>query len=359
MKIGILTYHRAHNYGAILQAVATRVFLERHGHEVYYIDYWPEYHQNSYKIFNKRAFNRANILKKVVILLKFMFNYWGAKKRIAAFTPFIDQYITPFCKDYDSNEEYDVIIYGSDQIWRKQAGMKRRFNPVYFGENNMKADKHIAYAASMGEINLDEDDKRFLESSLSKMSMVGVREQDLYDTLKNLQIHNLSLVLDPTLLLTSEEWDKLVPNERIIKEKYVLLYQIGKSIRRRDAKKFAKSKGLKLVVLSSIYNFRYPNDVIGTPNDFISLVKNAEYVLSGSFHGLAFAINYSRQVFAAFSGNTNRALTLLKKLGIENQLLQEKTSIPSNQMGLDYERIHSKLYVSRKDCQNVLLESIR
>ena len=209
------------------------------------------------------------------------------------------------------------------------------------------------------KINLNEDDKRFLESSLSKMSMVGVRELDLYETLKNLHIHNLSLVLDPTLLLTSEEWDKLVPNDRIIKEKYVLLYQIGKSIRRSDAKKFAKSKGLKLVVLSSIYNFRYPTDIIGTPNEFISLVKNAEYVLSGSFHGLAFAINYSRQVFAAFSGNTNRALTLLKIIGSENQLLQEKTTIPSNQIVMDYEGIHSKLHVSRKDSQYVLLESLR
>lgn len=355
MKIGILTYHRTNNYGAVLQAVALRIFLERHGHKVYYIDYWPDYHKNAYSLFNKKAFKSANIYKKIILVLKFILNFYGAKKRIGAFTPFLEKYIIPFCKPYSSDDEYDVIIYGSDQIWRKQAGMGKKFNPVYFGKNMLKANKHIAYAASMGRIELDGDDKIFLLNSLSKFDFVGVREQDLFDTLNSLDIPKLQLVIDPTFLLTSDEWDKMLPTRPIINEKYVLLYQIAPSFNRFYAEQFAKSKGLKLVVLSSIYDWKHPNDIIGTPSDFISLIKNAEYVLAGSFHGVAFSVNYSKQVFASFKHNSNRVETLFSLIGVKNHLVPVNSHLPSDVCDIDYTVSKDCLDKSRKKCCELLL----
>ncbi len=358
MKIGILTYHRTNNYGAVLQAVALRIFLERHGHKVYYIDYWPDYHKNAYSLFNKKAFKSANIYKKIILVLKFILNFYGAKKRIGAFTPFLEKYIIPFCKPYLSDDEYDVIIYGSDQIWRKQAGMGKKFNPVYFGKNMLKARKHIAYAASMGRIELDGDDKIFLSNSLSKFDFVGVREQDLFDTLNSLDIPKLQLVIDPTLLLTSDDWDKILPTKPIINEKYVLLYQIAPSFNRFYAEQFAKSKGLKLVVLSSIYDWKHPNDIIGTPFDFISLIKNAEYVLAGSFHGVAFSVNYSKQVFASFKDNSNRVETLFSLIGVKNHLFPVNSHLPSDVCYIDYTKTRRCLDKSRKSCGELLLSHL-
>lgn len=102
----------------------------------------------------------------VIYTLKTLFYYRERKQRIMAFRKFIHSYIEPFCKPYSCNEKYDVIIYGSDQIWRKQPGLKYRFNPVYFAGNILMADKHVSYAASMGIIDLCSEDYTFLKREI-------------------------------------------------------------------------------------------------------------------------------------------------------------------------------------------------
>ncbi len=355
MKIGILTYHRAHNYGALLQAVALRYYLQEQGHEVYYIDYWPDYHRDAYKVFNGYRFRHGSLRKKISVLCDTVINYWGKKKRIASFSSFIKKYIDPFSCPYESQIQYDIVIYGSDQIWRKQNNMEGfSFNPVYFGRNSIDANKHIAYAASMGNICLEQTDKEFLIKELSSLSKISVREQDLYDVLCSLGLKS-DLVLDPTFLLDSSKWDEIIHPQRLIEDPYVLLYQLQNSIERVHAKKFADERGLKLVVLASKYDYKHSDDISNaSPEDFISLIKYAEVVLTSSYHGLVFSINYNKQVYCAFKTNSNRASTILKSLGISDRMLKPNLPLPNRDELIDWKNSNFLLAKQRSESQDYL-----
>lgn len=149
MKIGLLTYHRVYNYGATLQAVALRIFLENRGHHVSYVDYYPEYHKKMYRAFNLSGFWKKNMYEKMYCLYDNCRQFHSRKERMKVYDTFLSRYILPFCSD-DADEHYDVMIYGSDQIWRKQPGLNFQYNPVYFGNNDFFCDRRVSYAASMG-----------------------------------------------------------------------------------------------------------------------------------------------------------------------------------------------------------------
>ncbi len=204
MKIGILTYHRSHNYGALLQSIATRVVLEGMGHEVYYVDYWPGYHHRKYARINyKRVFNPH--LRGVVRYVRDVLWAWDCKtRRINNMKAFIKEYIKPYCKSLD--DHYDVIVYGSDQIWRKQPeGVG--YNPMYFGKNKLACRRHVSYAASMGVLPNNKHDMDTVRELVSNIDRISVRELDLRDFLMGMGFKDISVCLDPTLLLTSSQWD--------------------------------------------------------------------------------------------------------------------------------------------------------
>jgi len=157
MNIGILTYHRAHNYGALLQAFALKTWMQTQGHYVEMIDYWPAYHRAVYQIlphFKTRSFKGK--IKDIVFL------FLGLNKilkRRNSYEKFIQNYLQlPAKPIYTKKDELksiscDFAIYGSDQIWRKQnLPLYKGFNEVYFGAYINT--KKISYAASMGEISL-------------------------------------------------------------------------------------------------------------------------------------------------------------------------------------------------------------
>lgn len=360
MKIGILTYHRSHNYGALMQAIALRVLLQQHGHEVYYIDYWPKYHQDKYKIFDTTMFRRLAMKNKLAYLFFTLIERNGRKKRIEAIKPFITEYIEPYCKPYNDREEYDVAIYGSDQIWRKQTGLKNKLNPVYFGRNLIRSKKKISYAASMGNINLNAADYDDIKAWLSDFNMLGVRENNISSVLKGLHLNNVHLTLDPTLLLTADQWANVIHPKRLIKEKYAVLYQIRKAFDIKRVKEYCKQKGLRLIDVPSSYSFkkRHAEFVFANPSDFISLFMYADFCFVASFHGLAYSINFGRQFLASFATAGNRAETLVSGLGLNNRLVPPFENLPDNLSDIDYKDVNAKLLVLRNESLSFLLQHI-
>lgn len=142
MKIGILTYHRAENYGALLQAYALMNFLAKRGHTVSFIDYWPQYHIEHYKILSSLKWGKYGIKGKISMLL------WAIPRYIRKYRlqKFMYQKLllnkhVRYKNDSDTTEHYDIAIYGSDQIWRKQDINAGEFNLWYFGASNVKASK--------------------------------------------------------------------------------------------------------------------------------------------------------------------------------------------------------------------------
>lgn len=342
MKIGIVTYHRTLNYGAVMQALATRYVMQELGHEVYYVDYWPDYHKKAYELFPLSEFSKLTWRKKIKFLLSFLKNFRSKKRRIYNFEEFFKTQIYPYCRSTD--EPFDVVIYGSDQIWRKFKALGT-YNPFYFGDNKLKTKHHISYAASMGMLPDNDEDKAKVKELVSHIEKISVREEGLQKLLFSLGYANVSLSLDPTLLLSSEKWDKYLPTEPYNGKKYALVYMLAETFDLDEIENFAKVKGLELIILRGTATTKETktNLTSAGPNDFIRLVKNAEYVFSASFHGLAFSIIYGKQFFTSFKKNSGRASSLLEQLGITGRLLPVKSKIPQNIPQIDYEDVRKRM----------------
>lgn len=348
MKIGILTYHRTLNYGGCLQALATRLVLEQMGHEVYYVDYWPDYHKKQYAAFSWFKFWRGNYRYKIKYLLDCIHNYPFLRKRRRIFQVFLDTYIIPFCKPLD--EHFDVVVYGSDQIWRKQDAIKT-YNPMYFAKNSLNASKHVAFSASMGILPTSQEDKILVKQLVSNFDRIAVREQDLKHLLKELGYSDVIQTIDPTLLVDAAVWDKYIPQSPYTGHKYVLVYALHpEAFDMNHIRVFANKRGLQVKVLSG-HATHFDTDTqisLAGPSEFLRLIKNAEVVFSSSFHGLAFSIIYHKEVYAAFSDNANRAKTLLDAVGIPERLIPIGSSIPEDFEKIDYSEVSKRLQQLRK-----------
>lgn len=338
MKIGIVTYHRAHNYGAVMQALATRFVLEEMGHEAYYVDYWPDYHKEKYQVFPKNKFKKLRFLQKIKFLITLCLYYKSKKKRIENFETFFQTHIYPYCRPVD--DSFDVVIYGSDQIWRKQKEIGD-YNPFYFGQNNLNTKRHISYAASMGILPDNESDKAKVKELVTHLDKISVREEGLLRLLHSLGRTDVDLSLDPTLLLTADMWDKYLPTIPYEGKKYILVYMLADVFDLVEIKRFAKNKGLSMIVLrGGVKTAETKTNITNSdPYGFLRLMKNAEYVFCASFHGVAFSIIYGKQFYCSFKNNSGRAISLLRQLNLSDRLLPPQSSIPRNVSMIDYEKI--------------------
>ena len=355
MEVGILTYHRVHNYGAILQAIALRFVLQQMGHDVKYIDYYPEYHRRLYKQFSwslllkwrrKYLFNRIKCWKSI-------------HKRIACFLRDINKHISPFCIPYNSLYEYDIIIYGSDQIWRKQNSLKN-FNPVYFGDNTLQAKKHITYAASMGILQKSVSDKAFLQKNMSNFSAISVRESGLKDYLAELGVQ-ATLVSDPTLLLSANQWDDILSPQPVIKTGYILYYSLHENAFDRDAiNDYAKAHHLRVVEIKG--KAGKDTDTVFSQCavwEFVSLIKYADCVFTTSYHGLIFSLIYHKEFYCAFQNNSDRAHSLLSHLQIEERLLQNRASTIPAYPPIHYPKVDALLEKQKTKSYQFLYENVQ
>ena len=184
MKIGILTFHCAHNYGAVLQAYGLQEYLRSQGHETYIIDYRPGYLTRNYKAFNIR-FWMASTPREIVYKLRYEPFLWKHRiLRSKAFDRFIRNRfdLHPYVR-HTNFSDFDAIFLGSDQIWNKTI-TGQRYDEVFFGGN--ATCRVIAYAASMGGGTLSDKDRERLRQYLAPMTAIGVREESLKELLQPL-----------------------------------------------------------------------------------------------------------------------------------------------------------------------------
>lgn len=348
MKIGILTYHRTHNYGGCLQALATRLILENMGHEAYYVDYWPNYHKKSYALIPLNILWDAPTWKSGIrAFIESILHLPYSLKRRKNFVHFLNEKIIPFCRPL--SEEYDIIVYGSDQIWRKQI-FTNDYNPIYFANNDFPAKKHIAFSASMGLLPKEIKEIDRIRELCRNFDKISVRENDLCEFLREHGFSNTCVTLDPTLLIPSRMWDDNLRITNIDGPKYVLFYELNTgTFDIEKVKKFAYERGLLLKVITSVANKVDTDTEITTagPYEFVKWIRNAEYVFSSSFHGLAFSIIYKKDVFVSFQANATRAKSLLNIAGISERFIEPGNEIPSLPP-IDYEKVEMCLSIHRQ-----------
>jgi polysaccharide pyruvyl transferase WcaK-like protein len=260
--------------------------------------------------------------------------------------------------------EYDVVVYGSDQIWRRSNyHLFKGFSDVYFGAYPSKVKRKISYAASMGIIDVTEQDKPYLRNMLQNFNAISVREEGLKKLVEDLTKKSVSLVLDPVFLLGKEEWLKVNSySTPAIQEKYIFFYQLTPSTEaiiftnRLKAHYGYKVFEIRGRVEPLLFGDRYLQTA--SPIDFISLIQNAEIVVSTSLHGVAFALLFGKQFYAlGMKNNSGRVQTLLDKLDISQRLLTD-INLVNLEDKIDYKTVNFKLAGFKQQSQNYLIDSI-
>lgn len=349
MKIGILTYHRSHNYGALLQAIALRNVLSEMGHEVAFVDYWPGYHKRVYSQFKwLSACNIFHPLRSFNYITNRIVSWKSIKQRITNINCFIKTYISPYCSS--TTDKYDIIICGSDQIWRKQPE-HFGYNPVYFGKNNYDTPKQISYAASIGMLPKSKADEKKVIELVKNLDGISVRENDLKQFLSKGGIQNVEVTLDPTLLLSADKWNRIIPQKRLISKNYALYYEVSPNCFNEDQmRQFCDKHNLMLLILRTKHlKTETETEMCSVaPDIFVNLIRYADFVFSSSFHGLALSIINHKNFLCSVSSGKSRLTSLMENLGISEHFIEPMTNIPSDVASINYKLADIRLDEMRK-----------
>ena len=351
MKVGILTFHRAYNYGAILQAYALQKKLREIGVQSEIIDYLSKEKQKQNKLFtyNKQLGLKENLIK----LAKDCYRM----KKNAAFDRFMTEEMCISKKRYSSFEElvqmdrkepYDVYIVGSDQVWNYKNTLR---DPSFLLSFVSDDEKKCSYAASIGSAKFDEELYVTYEREIEKFRVLSVREESAISEYGFLKQNNAKVVVDPTLLLSKENY-KVISNPRILEKKYAFMYTIaGERNLRKFAEKYCKENDLVLVDSKKSRVF-FQN---ASPRDFLSFIQYAECIFTNSFHGTALSIVMEKQLITEINTKTslnNRSGDLLKKLDLLDRDIDSE-NFDSRKI-IDYARIKLTLEKLRSDSITIL-----
>lgn len=369
MKAAIITYYYgSNNYGGNLQSYALVKFIQNNCH--------INVKQLSYKKPRKHPYSLRDRLSKIYHrYFKDVSDMKGIERRnrlIAKFNlsiPHTNIIYSPktIAK---SVKDYDVFIAGSDQIWNPKWS-----DSVYKLDFVPSTKYKMAYAVSLGVSNLDMDNKEILRKSLSSYNAVSVREQEAVELLTPLSHHKVEWLLDPTLLLSVDEWDEIC-SPRKYDDKYVFTYFLGNSsVQRELARKFADRFGLKIVTIPYVCGycndcdkeFGDIKDFDASPADFISLIKNAQYVFTDSFHASVFSILYRKQFFifhrAEDVGMGTRIRSLMDLFNMQDRFCDTSEKITLEYIEslkpIDYNLSFSKYEKKLIESKNFIIEHIK
>lgn len=351
-KVGILTFHSAHNYGAVLQAFALKEFIKSLDHRVELINYRPERFDRINAWFHLSRFKKSRIseLYREVSLVRSRY------ARYCAFDRFIESKldISPLVKRNEINS-YDTIFYGSDQIWNPRVSSN--YTEIYWGVDSDA--KNVSYAASMGA-SFPEEDSLVIKSKLGNFDALSVRESDLQEALSKHLDKEVNLVLDPTLIVPKAVWESILATPEI-NEPYVLLYQVrNSSFAVEVAEKIAKKLGVKVIFLSASIDGINSEEVLGaSPEKFLGLFKHAEYVVSTSFHGTVFSMIFNKPFLSVYlnDGKDGRVKSLLEIAGISSRGVSSyDESLLSDE--INWEEVESKLKPYIAESRGFVVENI-
>lgn len=349
-KVGIITYHFAQNYGAVLQCYALQTYLSQRGYDVTVFDFVSEKQKKNNDIVKHGISVKTAVAN--ICLLPFA---RSIRKKHARFTIFCQKnlHLTPHfstveaLQKYIEENKYDVIVSGSDQVLNPNID---DFEMAFLYPFQTTA-KKIAYAASTG--NASPDDIRKIQCYLDDFSKISIREQKDIGKFDTEMVARLSVVCDPVMLLRADAWNNML--NKPSGKPYLICYFLHKKLFREEfaiAQKIAKDRGLELKVINARFgpnSFRKGTIFDAGPGEFVNLIANSSYVCTDSFHGTLFSLVFHKQ-FSCLDTKQNRHDT--RKKG----LLESVGAAAAYQNVEDPLKICSTLNYKEIDCQ---MEEIR
>ena len=361
MKTGLVTFYHIHHYGAALQAAATERAVETLGHECEIIDYFVNQ--------DNALFRRPTGLGSAAADAHTALHYQALKTRYERFEQFSRDHLRISAHRYLSAAElrqaqlpYDAILSGSDQIWNPKIFPNGHFDPVFFGAFSDR--RKIAYAPSFGIPKVPEDMEQELRSYLDAFSHLSVRERQGQAIVTEVTGQTVPVVLDPTLLLTAEQWSAAASRHMVAQggrqaltpQGYILCYCINRpGALAPYIQEFARRSGLPVVQLCGIRQKVHPKArciLDAGPAEFLELFENAAFVFTNSFHGTVFSTQFRVPFFTAVSPaeladpESSRTFSLLSRLGLSNRIVGQG-STDALETPVDWDAVEPRLLAAR------------
>lgn len=353
-SISLVSVHRTLNYGTMLQLYASKRIFEDRGLAFRLVDYYrdTDYAPSDFASWGafckKRLFllAKASFAKRLLLLAKSLLSYGDTKRFFSICSAFLESNfdMTPPCRSFADLEkdppQSECLCAGSDQIWNPvyNGGMDRTF---FLGFGDRKC-RRISFASSIGLEDIEENDKNLFQSFLSDFHAISVREESAQRFLASVGIPSTALI-DPTLQLSAEEWNKCCPPP-IVQSPYLLIYKLkGDSRLDAIAHAVARRKGLPVVRITFSKHVRHRGEKclpLPAIPEFLSLFKHASHIVTNSFHGTCFSVNFARQFTVVPRTRFNtRMENILSKLQLESRMCPSTAEVDRQCGAIDYEEV--------------------
>lgn len=368
-KIGIVTFHNSYNCGSMLESYAMQKVIENLGFKCEIIDYSnPRQQKMYYHWYEMNSFK--NIIKNTIIFPhikkiknnnnkyeEFKKTYFNLSKKME--------------KIEDINEiEYSTIVSGSDQIWNITIDDFDRF---YF-LNWVKDARRVAYAPSFGakkikDFTNDVDYEEYC-NLLKNYDALSIRENNGKKWVKEMINKDIPTLIDPTLLLSRDDYEKIMDNS-FVNEKYIFYYNPSYSKNACEfVKKISEKYGLKVLcwsarnyLIKDVKKYGFELVDYESPAAYLNYIKNAELVITGSFHGTIFSTIFNKKFYSIYDktyGNDDRLLTLVNELGISSNytdcIFDDKIDYLKE---IDYADYYKKLNALQKEAVDYLKKNLK
>lgn len=351
MKIGVVTNFDTKNYGSLLQAFALQKKLEELGSDPYILQKKATGKRSlgaRAKKFLFRSGNNYSLKDKAEI--KRAKKAFSIKNR--KLQSFVNENIdVRVCSPKSAHlvvGDTDVMIAGSDQIWSSSAGTLSEFTTLQFVPDRIK---RYAFAASLGTIELNEESKNLLRNGLEHFSEVTVRENSAVSLIKDITSVPVNTVLDPTFLYDTGYWS-VIAKEPEVDENYIFVYMLRpEPVTLSAALALADKTGYKVYLFSNrlINDSRVKNITDAGLEEFLGYIKNADYVVTNSFHGTAFSIQFKKQFLSiAISGSGMRVTDFLELIGAQDRIITSADQIDMINDEIDWSHIEDVIQAERK-----------
>lgn len=353
MKIATLTYQRHDNYGAMLQCYALQKKIESYGIETEVIDYICDVSENP---FGLRALRTKGIKKYITGSIGAITRLPRAK-RFTEFRRLLKMSATVTKKNISQlGKEYDGFIVGSDNVWNTDiTGLDEMYFLSFVADKRRRA----SYAASFGSSKIKESDKDRYTTLLADFAIINCREKSGAKLAADLTGKRTDTGCDPSILLTKEEWSDLAISPRE-KKPYLLAYQmVPSSGFVKLVRTVAKAKGLNVIYIPFPYGFLSCECKLSIgPLEWLGLFKEAEYILTDSFHGCAFSILFNKQFAVQISQLGERIDNILSIVDLKSRVVDTSNDVQDLPM-IDYSIVNNKIELFRKESEDKLKQILK
>lgn len=384
-KVGIVSCYFKNNYGSMLQAYASQKILDDNNipNETINISQLSDFSKGKKKYYISQITN-FNFIKAKLGMIKLK-GYSKLNKKLKRNFAIRNKKFEEFKRNFNltksfstykelneySTKRYSDVIVGSDQLWLPVNVVSDYYTLNWVPEDVNK----ISYATSFGISSIPDKYKEQYKTFLNRIEKLSVRENNAVKLVKDVSGADATLVCDPTLLLTKEEWMDVQQEEPILNEKYIFCYFLGNNIEHRKFVERLKEKtGYKIVSINHCdeyvkYSDKFadiiPYDV--GPSEFVNYIRNAEYVCTDSFHGTVFSLINNTKFFTFERFNkkskmstNSRVHSLLEIVDLKNRLITGNEDVEELiKEKIDFKKVNKKLEEFRNESKEWLLKSIK